>query len=195
MPAVALLSAVFTIGFEQLVQWKYGASGIIGLLLLATGIKAKGTEIPLARLRAASRTTSFAAGLAGRRRAHLREEWASVLAGAPEADVVLTARRQFVLALGFLLAAGRMRLHDLTGALWVPVDWLVSVPARTNAAITFLLGCFALCIERHDGLYTLLTEGVGWLVASGFVLRQFFGWLRRLRGIELSTARNDSSDE
>ncbi|WP_369247524.1 hypothetical protein [Streptomyces sp. R41] len=40
MPAIALLSAVFVVGFEQLVQWKYGPMGIIGLLLLTIGIKA-----------------------------------------------------------------------------------------------------------------------------------------------------------
>ncbi|MEU0787544.1 hypothetical protein ABZ341_39140 [Streptomyces sp. NPDC006173] len=41
MPVIALLAAVFVVGFEQLVQWQYGPSGIVGLLLLAIGIKAK----------------------------------------------------------------------------------------------------------------------------------------------------------
>ncbi|MET9894586.1 hypothetical protein OG788_21905 [Streptomyces sp. NBC_00647] len=41
MPALALLSAVFVVGFEQLVQWQYGPAGIVGLLLLTIGIKAK----------------------------------------------------------------------------------------------------------------------------------------------------------
>ncbi|MFC7263535.1 MULTISPECIES: hypothetical protein [Streptomyces] len=41
MPAIALLSAVFVVGFEQLVQWHYGPTGIVGLLLLSIGIKAK----------------------------------------------------------------------------------------------------------------------------------------------------------
>ncbi len=41
MPAIAFVSAVFVLGFEQLVQWKYGPMGIIGLLLLTIGIKAK----------------------------------------------------------------------------------------------------------------------------------------------------------
>ncbi|MCW7942278.1 hypothetical protein AAW14_09495 [Streptomyces hygroscopicus] len=40
MPAIALLSAVFVVGFEQFVQWKYGTMGIIGLLLITIGIKA-----------------------------------------------------------------------------------------------------------------------------------------------------------
>ncbi|MFB7736639.1 hypothetical protein ACFC08_20085 [Streptomyces sp. NPDC056112] len=41
MPALALVSAIFVIGFEELVQWKYGAMGVIGLLMLTVGIKAK----------------------------------------------------------------------------------------------------------------------------------------------------------
>lgn len=41
MPAIALLSAVFVVGFEQLVQWQYGPMGIVGLLLFSIGIKAK----------------------------------------------------------------------------------------------------------------------------------------------------------
>ncbi|MEU6009826.1 hypothetical protein ACFY0A_31390 [Streptomyces sp. NPDC001698] len=41
MPALALVSAIFVVGFEELVQWKYGAMGIIGLLLLTVGIKAR----------------------------------------------------------------------------------------------------------------------------------------------------------
>ncbi|GAB2869870.1 hypothetical protein GCM10027074_41880 [Streptomyces deserti] len=45
MPVLALLSAVFVVGFEQLVQWKYGAAGIVGLLLLTIGIKAKSPAV------------------------------------------------------------------------------------------------------------------------------------------------------
>ncbi|MFI6338423.1 hypothetical protein [Streptomyces sp. NPDC050535] len=41
MPLIALVSAVFVVGFEQLVQWHYGPAGIVGLLLLTIGIKAK----------------------------------------------------------------------------------------------------------------------------------------------------------
>ena len=41
MPAIAFVSAVFVLGFEQLVQWKYGPMGIIGLLLLTIGLKAR----------------------------------------------------------------------------------------------------------------------------------------------------------
>ncbi|MDG9718695.1 hypothetical protein [Streptomyces sp. DH24] len=45
MPALALLSAVFVIGFEQLVQWKFGATGVVGLLLLTVGLKANSPTI------------------------------------------------------------------------------------------------------------------------------------------------------
>ncbi|MGW4822354.1 hypothetical protein ACWEP4_26025 [Streptomyces sp. NPDC004227] len=41
MPALALVSAIFVVGFEELVQWKYGAMGVIGLLLLTVGIEAR----------------------------------------------------------------------------------------------------------------------------------------------------------
>ncbi|MFH8937099.1 hypothetical protein [Streptomyces griseosporeus] len=45
MPALALLSAVLVVTFEQLVQWKYGPMGIIGLLLLTVGLKAKSPAV------------------------------------------------------------------------------------------------------------------------------------------------------
>jgi len=41
MPAIAFISAVFVVGFEELVEWRYGPAGILGLLLLSIGIKAK----------------------------------------------------------------------------------------------------------------------------------------------------------
>ncbi|MFI7011584.1 hypothetical protein [Streptomyces sp. NPDC050145] len=41
MPFLSLLSAVFVITFEQLVQWHYGPAGIAGLLLLTIGLKAR----------------------------------------------------------------------------------------------------------------------------------------------------------
>jgi hypothetical protein len=41
VPALALLSALFVVCFDQFVQWKYGTMGMIGLLLLTVGVKAK----------------------------------------------------------------------------------------------------------------------------------------------------------
>ncbi|MFD5337073.1 hypothetical protein [Streptomyces hawaiiensis] len=45
MPALALLSAAFVVAFEQLVQWKYGPAGIVGLILLTVGVKAKSPAV------------------------------------------------------------------------------------------------------------------------------------------------------
>ncbi|MEV1020517.1 hypothetical protein [Streptomyces sp. NPDC050264] len=41
MALLSLLSAVFVITFEQLVQWHYGPAGLAGLLLLTIGAKAR----------------------------------------------------------------------------------------------------------------------------------------------------------
>jgi hypothetical protein len=40
-PVVALLLAVIVIGFEQIVQWRFGAMGVVGLTLLAIGVKSR----------------------------------------------------------------------------------------------------------------------------------------------------------
>ncbi|AQS68919.1 hypothetical protein [Streptomyces pactum] len=45
MPVLALVSAVLVIAFEQIVQWKYGASGIVGLLLLTIGVKTRSPSV------------------------------------------------------------------------------------------------------------------------------------------------------
>ncbi|EPH46014.1 hypothetical protein ABT390_19300 [Streptomyces aurantiacus] len=41
MPLIAVAIAALAIGFEQLVQWKYGPMGIIAFVMLTVGIKAK----------------------------------------------------------------------------------------------------------------------------------------------------------
>ncbi|MGW1026158.1 hypothetical protein ACWD4J_21120 [Streptomyces sp. NPDC002577] len=43
MPLVAVVLAALAIGFEQLVQWKYGPMGIIAFVVLTIGLKAKNT--------------------------------------------------------------------------------------------------------------------------------------------------------
>ncbi|MFG2886602.1 hypothetical protein ACGFYV_30600 [Streptomyces sp. NPDC048297] len=45
MPVLALASALFVVGFEQLVQLRFGAAGIVGLLLFSVGIKAKSPAV------------------------------------------------------------------------------------------------------------------------------------------------------
>ncbi|WP_197351859.1 hypothetical protein [Streptomyces bathyalis] len=41
MPVFALALAAAVIGFEQLVEWQFGAVGVIGFVLLTVGVKAK----------------------------------------------------------------------------------------------------------------------------------------------------------
>lgn len=43
MPFIAVVVAALALGFEQIVQWKYGPMGIIALVLLTVGIKARNT--------------------------------------------------------------------------------------------------------------------------------------------------------
>ncbi len=45
MPIVAVVVAALAIGFEQLVQWKYGPMGIIAFVALTVGIKARSTML------------------------------------------------------------------------------------------------------------------------------------------------------
>ncbi|MDG9725952.1 MULTISPECIES: hypothetical protein [unclassified Streptomyces] len=45
MPVLAFVSAVLVVTFEQFVQWKYGATGLVGLLLLTVGVKAKSPSV------------------------------------------------------------------------------------------------------------------------------------------------------
>jgi hypothetical protein len=45
MPLVALAVAALAVGFENLVQWKYGPMGIIAFAALSIGFKARNTTI------------------------------------------------------------------------------------------------------------------------------------------------------
>ncbi|MCX5333151.1 MULTISPECIES: hypothetical protein [unclassified Streptomyces] len=42
---LAIAIAALAIGFEQLIQWKWGPMGIIAFVLLTIGIKAKNTMV------------------------------------------------------------------------------------------------------------------------------------------------------
>ncbi|MDN3028762.1 hypothetical protein [Streptomyces sp. S.PB5] len=42
---LAIAIAALAIGFEQLIQWKWGPMGIIAFILLTVGIKAKSTMV------------------------------------------------------------------------------------------------------------------------------------------------------
>lgn len=144
--------------------------------------------------RAARGTLGLASFVVGDRRAHLREEWAAILAGDPGNGIALSPRRRMIYALGFLWAALRMRLRDLAAPLWLPVDWLLSTESRANGLITAAVGTQVIYIQHEDGLHTLLTEGWGWCAGCGIALRLLVGWLRRLRGIELASARGNTED-
>ncbi|MFJ9047820.1 hypothetical protein [Streptomyces sp. NPDC102347] len=41
MPVITLISAVVVVTVEQLAQWRYGAAGLLGLLLVTVGIHAR----------------------------------------------------------------------------------------------------------------------------------------------------------
>ncbi|MFI7504279.1 hypothetical protein ACIBVL_38535 [Streptomyces sp. NPDC049687] len=45
MPVLALVCAAVVVGVEQTIQWKYGTTGAVGLLLLSIGIKVKSPAI------------------------------------------------------------------------------------------------------------------------------------------------------
>ncbi|MER5753122.1 hypothetical protein [Streptomyces sp. NPDC002088] len=45
MPLIAIAVAALAIGFEQIVQWKYGPMGLIAFAALTVGLKAKNTLI------------------------------------------------------------------------------------------------------------------------------------------------------
>ncbi|MFS4108668.1 MULTISPECIES: hypothetical protein [unclassified Streptomyces] len=48
MLAPALLSALSAAGLEQIVQWKYGTWGFVGLLLFSVGVKARNPAVGFA---------------------------------------------------------------------------------------------------------------------------------------------------
>ncbi|WP_431986597.1 hypothetical protein [Streptomyces griseoflavus] len=45
MPFIAIAVAALAMGFEQLVQWRYGPMGLIAFVALTVGIKARNTVI------------------------------------------------------------------------------------------------------------------------------------------------------
>ncbi|MCX4575934.1 hypothetical protein [Streptomyces sp. NBC_01571] len=45
MPLIALAVAALAIGFEQIIQWKYGPMGLIAFAVLTVGLKAKNTTL------------------------------------------------------------------------------------------------------------------------------------------------------
>ncbi|MFJ9347888.1 hypothetical protein [Streptomyces sp. NPDC101237] len=141
------------------------------------------------------RAVGLAASVAGGSRSHLREEWMAILAGAPEERLHLSSRQRSSLALGFLLAALRMRMHDVVQPAWRPVDWVLRAPSRTNAFIASVVGAQAIYIVGDDGFAALVTEvwePCGIAGASIFALAR---WLGRVRGIQVAASETERADE
>lgn len=139
------------------------------------------------------RGASFAARLAGRRRAHLRDEWSALLAG--EDGCGLSGARRLRYVLGFLSAALKMRAHDLGGPLWRPVDWLLASTSRTNTLITLVVGSLLVYFARDGGFHGVLADGTEPCAIIGGGLYVLTRWLRRVRGIELAAAARSSGEE
>lgn len=203
-PEPAIAQTVLTGG------WVFGRVAVVAFLVVGAGllltVLRKGPQAveeepetaptgTAPSSRAGLRTVDFASFVAGDHRAHLREEWAAVLAGDPGNGIVLSSRRRMRYAIGFLRAALRMRLSDLAAPLWMPVDWLLSLESRTNGFIALAVGAQILYIQHEEGLQALVTEGWGWCAGCGIALRLFVGWLRRARGIELASAQTNSADQ
>jgi hypothetical protein len=140
------------------------------------------------------RALGVAAMIAGRRRSHLRDEWAAVIAGDPASGLVLTRAERRRLAAGFVFAAVRMRVKDLATPLWLPVDWLLATEPRTRTFIALAVGGQAIYIVGDGGLAALFTEIWEPCGAFGGALYALSRWLRRVRGIELGAVRGDSSE-
>ncbi|MFD7793658.1 hypothetical protein [Streptomyces sp. NPDC059759] len=136
--------------------------------------------------RAARRATALAVRLAGEQRGYLDRDWAAVLAGSPEDGIRHSARQQLALALGFFIAALRMRVGDLARPIWRPIDWLLRVQSRTNTFITSVVGAQAVWIVDDGGLAALVTEVWEPCGGAALALYALSRWLRRIRGIELS---------
>lgn len=200
-PAPSVAATLLTTG------WVFGAVTAAAILVAAVGLlftalrngssSVEETDTPTPSVpqrrpsRAGNGTLSFAAFVAGRRRAHLREEWAAILAGDPERGIVLSSRARMRYVLGFLWAAVRLRVRDLAAPLWAPVDWLLSVESRTNGFIAAVVGTQAIYIVGHGGLPALVTEVWEPCGIVGGALYVLARWLRRIRGIELATATRD----
>jgi hypothetical protein len=170
---------------DQMVAVVGLVSGVVGLLTALGALR-----LQVKRERAGAGLSSFAAALAGRHRG-MRHVWLADLAGDPENGLVLTPWQRRRMAMGFIVAALRLRAHDLLGFLWAPVDWVLAADQRRNAAITTLVGAQAVYIVQDGGLPALVTEVWEPCGISGAALYVLSRWLRRLRGIELAT-RNET---
>jgi hypothetical protein len=79
--------------------------------------------------------------------------------------------------------------------MWRPVDWVLSVPNRTNSFIAATVGAQAIYIVGDAGLSAVATEIWEPCGIAGAGLYALSRWLRRVRGIELSTPHREATDD
>ncbi|MFE3202230.1 hypothetical protein [Embleya sp. NPDC059237] len=133
------------------------------------------------------RATRIAAWIAGKARPHLAAEWRDHLTVDPDAHS-LGQRVRMVTALGFVVAALRMRVADCVDSAWRPVDWLLRTEARTNTLVAGAVGSLVIHLVRTDGLHDMITQNWQAPTALGAGLMVLARWLRRIRNIDVETS-------
>ncbi len=145
--------------------------------------------LSLATVRTAGGLAEVALALAGRRREESRIQWMDQLAGAPEDGIVVTPGMRLRYSFGFVIAALRYRISDITVPAWRLIDWTLSAHSRTNFVIVSAVGAQIIYIQWIHGLDTLLTAGWAWCGGCGGTLVGLALWLRNVRGIKPADGR------
>ena len=99
------------------------------------------------------RLTGLAVFIAGHRRGDLSDEWRSHLSG--ESGAGLPSRRQAQEAAGFVLAAVRYRLQDVTDLAWRPVDSLLESRELSNLTVVLATLVIVVFFLRRGGVNDL----------------------------------------
>jgi RNA polymerase sigma factor (sigma-70 family) len=116
------------------------------------------TEIHRVRRAAISprRLTDLAVFLADGKHSSRRDEWQSHLSG--EAGRGLSRDDQIRAALGFLLAAMRLRLQDAINWTWRPADAVLRSRPLSNLFVSGPVTVMLVAIVRHDGRFGLVAD-------------------------------------
>jgi hypothetical protein len=100
--------------------------------------------------------TGMAVLLAGRKRSAVRDEWRSHLAGWRGHG--LSRREQVRAARGFMWAALRYRLEDVTDLAWRPIDAVLGSRTLSNLFIWGPVIAVLVAIVRHDGRFGIVAD-------------------------------------
>lgn len=135
-------------------------------------LRAAGMGDPSWAAKAASEAlTGIAVFLAGRKRAVLGAEWRAHLSG--ETGCGLGASKQCRVAVGFLCAAFRYRLLDVTDLVWRPVDAVLGSRELSNLIVMLPTLIVAVTFIRSAGVYGLVSNLVNvaavWSAAYGLI--------------------------